>query len=377
MLDGRTRWEGRTTSYQVAEHAGVTVRTLHHHGEIGLLSASDRTHAGTPPMAAYDASRPTQDIDLYARALPSNGAAMLRVVREVAERPFDDGLAIARIAYHVDVNVGDPVQPPPQRIVLPRVLGGELEINGYPRTVVYAEKIVTMLERRTANTRWRDYLDIHVLCRRHRERRRTAPQHHDGGCTPAGRTRAAAPSAVRLPRDRSTQMGRLAATPSISPIDSGRVRGVLDLVMPFADPVLSGETPGLVWRPNSRLGADPVAAPQEPAIGYRLAGGIDQRCAAGCDGRRGDLDCYNDDEQVTGLFTMIEQSLEVPFETLVLGVGVTVERVELSVGGDVVAVCRRGGERQSIPVLDLRLPTPRPQGAEWIEAFRHWSVRGR
>jgi hypothetical protein len=27
------------------------------------------------------------------------------------------------------------------------------------------------------------------------------------------------------------------------------------------------------------------------------------------------VDCYNEDEQATGLFTMIEENLEVPFET--------------------------------------------------------------
>jgi len=84
------------------------------------------------------------------------------------------------------------------------------------------------------------------------------------------------------------------------------------------------------------------------------------------------VDCYNEDEQVTGLFTMIEQSLEVPFETLVLGVGATVERVDLTVDGRIVAVCRRGAVRQAIPLLDLPLPTPPPPGAEWIDAYRHW-----
>jgi hypothetical protein len=34
-------------------------------------------------------------------------------------------------------------------------------------------------------------------------------------------------------------------------------------------------------------------------------------------------------EQVTGWFTMIEENLVTPFETLVLGVPVTVERVDL------------------------------------------------
>jgi hypothetical protein len=42
------------------------------------------------------------------------------------------------------------------------------------------------------------------------------------------------------------------------------------------------------------------------------------------------VDCYSEDEQVGGLFIMIEDNLAVPFKTLVLGVGVTVERVELT-----------------------------------------------
>ncbi|MEO9136247.1 MAG: hypothetical protein ABI316_06550 [Casimicrobiaceae bacterium] len=32
----------------------------------------------------------------------------------------------------------------------------------------------------------------------------------------------------------------------------------------------------------------------------------------------------------------------------------------------------RGRERQSVPILDLPLPSPRPEGVEWIEAYRHW-----
>jgi hypothetical protein len=41
------------------------------------------------------------------------------------------------------------------------------------------------------------------------------------------------------------------------------------------------------------------------------------------------VDCYNDDEQLTGLFTMIEDNLAVPFTTQVLGADVTVRRVDL------------------------------------------------
>jgi hypothetical protein len=80
------------------------------------------------------------------------------------------------------------------------------------------------------------------------------------------------------------------------------------------------------------------------------------------------VDCYNEAEQVTGLFTMIEEHLAVPFETLVLGVRVTVKAVDLSTGGQIVAVCVRGQVRQRIPLLDLTLPKPAPHGAEWIDA---------
>ena len=41
------------------------------------------------------------------------------------------------------------------------------------------------------------------------------------------------------------------------------------------------------------------------------------------------VDCNNDSEQVCGLFTMLEESLAVPFETTVLGQVVTVTAVEL------------------------------------------------
>jgi len=85
------------------------------------------------------------------------------------------------------------------------------------------------------------------------------------------------------------------------------------------------------------------------------------------------VDCYNESEQVTGLYTMIEEYLAVPFQTSVLGVEVTVERVDLTDAEEIVVVCRREGVRQRIPVLDLPLPDPPPDGWEWIEAYRHWA----
>jgi hypothetical protein len=85
------------------------------------------------------------------------------------------------------------------------------------------------------------------------------------------------------------------------------------------------------------------------------------------------VDCYNDDEQLIGLFTIIQDNLTVPFTTQVLGVEVTVRRVDLRHGG-VVAVCHRGRIKQAIGILDLPLPEPPPDGTQWIEAYRHWAV---
>jgi hypothetical protein len=84
------------------------------------------------------------------------------------------------------------------------------------------------------------------------------------------------------------------------------------------------------------------------------------------------VDCYNEAEQVTGLFTMLEEYLAVPFETRVLGVSVIVTSLDMTYSNQIMAMCRSDGLKQAIPILDLRLPTPPPEGAEWIEAYRRW-----
>ncbi|WP_341718781.1 hypothetical protein QQG74_03105 [Micromonospora sp. FIMYZ51] len=86
------------------------------------------------------------------------------------------------------------------------------------------------------------------------------------------------------------------------------------------------------------------------------------------------VDAYGDDEQLTGLFTMIEEHLAVPFTTTVLGVEVTVRTIDLT-ANTIVALCARGHHRQRIGLLDLPLPTPPPDGAGWIDAYRHWAGR--
>jgi hypothetical protein len=84
------------------------------------------------------------------------------------------------------------------------------------------------------------------------------------------------------------------------------------------------------------------------------------------------IDAYGESEQTTGWYTMLEENLALPFDTTVLGVLVKVVRLDLRGDNDIVAICSRGRKRQSVRILDLPLPSPRPAGAEWIEAYRHW-----
>ncbi|HTF86918.1 MAG TPA: calcium-binding protein [Planctomycetota bacterium] len=84
------------------------------------------------------------------------------------------------------------------------------------------------------------------------------------------------------------------------------------------------------------------------------------------------IDAYGDSEQRCGFFTMLEEHLDLPFETEVLGKTVIVERLDINEADEIVAVCRSGSRRQRVSILDLPLPNPAPRGAEWIAAYRHW-----
>ncbi|MDR2620595.1 MAG: nucleotidyl transferase AbiEii/AbiGii toxin family protein [Propionibacteriaceae bacterium] len=150
-------------------------------------------------LAAFNTRRPTRDVDLEALDLNNDAATVLTFIRQIlaTKLPSDDGLkfdlaslttetirdedeytgvrvnaqvnlAAALIHFHVDVNVGDPIWPAPQRVLIPRLLAGApIELAGYPLRMVHAEKIVTAVQRGIVNTRWRDFADIYSLIQRH------------------------------------------------------------------------------------------------------------------------------------------------------------------------------------------------------------------
>jgi hypothetical protein len=84
-------------------------------------------------------------------------------------------------------------------------------------------------------------------------------------------------------------------------------------------------------------------------------------------------DAYGEYEQRYGFCVMLDEHLEMPFETKIFGVVVIVSKIETNDADEIVAICQRGRESLRIPVLDLPLPDPPPEGWQWIEAYRRWA----
>ncbi len=134
-------------------------------------------------LAAFDSRRPTRDVDLAAHDLNNDVQEVRSVVSEIAGIKIDDGLvldttsitaqmirdddsysgvrvsitgtlATATVHFHVDINVGDPINPDPHVMTVPRCWVATLSSLG--------------IRSRWTNTRWRDYVDIDRLIRTHK-----------------------------------------------------------------------------------------------------------------------------------------------------------------------------------------------------------------
>ncbi|HST66174.1 MAG TPA: nucleotidyl transferase AbiEii/AbiGii toxin family protein [Mycobacteriales bacterium] len=234
-------------------------------------------------MAAYDARRPTRDVDMQARAIAGSRDDVLRLVRETAAAPLGDGLlfdtqgataeiirdedeysgvritltatlAAAKLSLHVDVSVGDPIWPAPRTVELPRLLGGPpIIVAGYPLPMVYAEKIVTALQRGTVNTRWRDFADLYILTGRHPAE---GPEVHSALSEVASYRKVELSSLEQaltgyaaIAQSRWSAWRRKQRLDDRLPAAFGEV---LDEVVNFADPALTDGVSGLRWYPGAR-----------------------------------------------------------------------------------------------------------------------------
>lgn len=154
---------------------------------------------------------------------------------------------------HVDVNIGDPIWPAPRTVDLPRLLGGTISLVGYPLPMVYAEKIITALQRGTIDTRWRDFADLYTLIGR---------QSVDGVDVQRALAEVAAypqvelsPLADALNGYAALAQARWVAWRRKQPLGDRLPSSFLDVLGPvidFADGALSGQVAQCQWDPVTR-----------------------------------------------------------------------------------------------------------------------------
>lgn len=284
----------------VARRQGRATDELHQlyalEGFLARLAASEYADhfalKGGVLLAAFGNRRPTRDVDLFARDLSNAPDTMLAHMRAIAGIPVDDGLildtasatadpirdeedyvgvrvtmsgslSVARLRFHVDINVGDAVDPAPEPIRLPRLLGGELIVTGYPLAMVYAEKIITMLQRRDANTRWRDFADVYTLSRSHPI---DGKQLHASLATVARHRQADMTSLSTALRGMSEiAQPKWAAWRRKQRMEQRipeQFADAMQQVITFGDPVISGAADGMDWDPVHRAWVTPATVEQ-------------------------------------------------------------------------------------------------------------------
>lgn len=228
-------------------------------------------------LAAFGNRRPTRDVDLAALDVSNEVDNILGLIREVLTVPAADGLEFqldsltgeviredseysgirvsakatlsrAKLSFHVDVNVGDPIYPAPTTVAVPRLLTGDpIVVRGYPLHMVYAEKIVTAVQRGTASTRWRDFGDIWTLA--HHHAMRGSELEHAIRVVAESRQATIIPLAEALDGYPAIGQTKWAAWRRRTDNDSlpEELSEVIAVVAAFGDPALSGLVTDQVW----------------------------------------------------------------------------------------------------------------------------------
>jgi hypothetical protein len=85
------------------------------------------------------------------------------------------------------------------------------------------------------------------------------------------------------------------------------------------------------------------------------------------------VDCYGEEEEFTGIMTMIEENVVFPFEAKVLGETVKIHEFQYPESGYCIkASCESKGKRYAVNVDSIEWVEPLPEGFEWIEAYFYW-----
>jgi hypothetical protein len=233
-------------------------------------------------LAAFGNRRPTRDVDLAALDVSNKLNTIQGLVCDILQIPLDDGLEFAvdsvsgetireedeysgvrisaraklytaKLNFHVDVNVGDPIDPAPTDVSVPRLVAGEpIRLRGYPIHMVLAEKTVTAIQRGTANTRWRDYGDIWTLTRHHQI---DGSQLHKAVIT-VGAHRKATLASLTETLDGYAEIAQSKWAAWRHRLNNKSLpeqfSEVVAAVISFGEPALSGTCVDLTWDPTNR-----------------------------------------------------------------------------------------------------------------------------
>jgi Calcium binding len=87
------------------------------------------------------------------------------------------------------------------------------------------------------------------------------------------------------------------------------------------------------------------------------------------------VDCYGEDEEVSGMLATLEDRLAFPFQAKVLGETVEViglDQRQSSERRGAVAKVRKQGRQYTIALADLEAVERGTETAEWLAAYRYW-----
>jgi Calcium binding len=87
------------------------------------------------------------------------------------------------------------------------------------------------------------------------------------------------------------------------------------------------------------------------------------------------VDCYDEEEQFTGVLITLDENLQFPLQAKVLGqvvevIGLVQARSSLRRG--ILATVRAGDQESRFPLSELEFIDPAPTSAEWLAMYRYW-----
>lgn len=75
-----------------------------------------------------------------------------------------------KVPFHIDLATGDPITPDKITYKYKEIIEGNIiEINSYTVETVLAEKLQTIMDKRTGNSRMKDFFDIYILIKMNRD----------------------------------------------------------------------------------------------------------------------------------------------------------------------------------------------------------------